>query len=174
AVRPPSTARLVPVMNEASSEASQRIGKAISSGSAQRFRRDPTAPRSFSSETLMPRAPARPAVHGVNVEPGQTAFTRIPCGASSQARTRVMARMAALVASYCPMFERPLSAKAEDTLTMLPPLLLRRKGKVARQQLASPRMLVCRIFDQLSEEASAIDPYARLAALLIRISIPPK
>src|SRR5262245_35282080 len=145
-------------MNEASFDAIHRIGYATSSGVPQRFSKDGAAPRSSSSSRLMPRAAARPAVQGVSVEPGQTALTRMPCAASSHASTRVMARIAALVASYWPILDRPVSANAEDTITILPFRLLRRYGSAVRQQLARPVMLVCRIASQLSGVASAIVP----------------
>ena len=160
-------------MKEASLDASHRIGKAISSASAQRPSNEGAAPLLLSSSRLMPRASARPHVHGVQVEPGQTALTRMPCGASSHASTRVKASTAALLASYAPMLARPASANTEETLTMLPLPDLRKCGNAARAHIASPVTLVCRIVAQLSGVASASGPNARAAALLTRMSSAP-
>src|SRR5215207_6713437 len=80
-----------------------------------------------------PSAAARRAWNGVNVAPGQTAFTRTPCSVSSNARVRVMETMPAFVTSYCPMTARGLKAWVEDTLTMLP----RPEARSARQRLAT-------------------------------------
>ena len=52
-------------------------------------------------------------------------------------------------ALYRPILDRPVSANAEDTITMVPFLLLRRYGSAARQQLARPVTLVRRIASQL-------------------------
>src|SRR5262249_37724787 len=54
--RPPSTASVAPVMNDASSLASQRIGQAISCGVAQRPSSDVVWRSVLSISTLLPAA----------------------------------------------------------------------------------------------------------------------
>ncbi len=54
--RPPSTTRVVPVMNDASSEAIHRMGRAISIGSAQRPSNEVSCRWPFNSSTLLPAA----------------------------------------------------------------------------------------------------------------------
>jgi hypothetical protein len=56
---PPSTISEAPVMNEASSLASQRIGAAISPGAAHRPRSEVVLRSVFSASTLLPAASAR-------------------------------------------------------------------------------------------------------------------
>ena len=76
--RPPSTIRVVPVMKDASREASQRMGQAISSGDAQRPMSDVSLRSVLSCSTLLPALRALPTWKSVNVEPGHTALARTP------------------------------------------------------------------------------------------------
>ena len=57
----------------------------------------------------------------VSVRPGSTAFTRMPCGASSLAKPSVMLTMAALVMEYTPCPAGGRFAFTEAMLMMLPP-----------------------------------------------------
>src|SRR5262245_6965810 len=57
----------------------------------------------------------------VMVAPGPTAFTVIPCGASSMARQRVEWRTAALDTQYAPISQRGTLAAVEAVLTIRPP-----------------------------------------------------
>src|SRR5215510_164027 len=121
----------------------------------------------------MPRALALLSVNGVNVEPGQTAFTRTPYGASSAANARVRPKIAALVASYCPIPFRPTTPNTDDMLTMLAPLALRSTERAAWQQFATPRIFVAIIRCHDSSGASASGKYSRIAALLTSTFSPP-
>ena len=89
--KPPSTISVAPVMNEASSEASHRIGFATSSGAAQRPINELSLRSPRNCSTDLPLAFARSIWKSVSVEPGQTALARMPCAASSNASVRVSA-----------------------------------------------------------------------------------
>src|SRR5690606_17035659 len=108
--RPPSTMMTEAVMYEASSEASQSTGYAISMGSAQRPMRQPPSASRLMSSCVRPAASARRRWNGVKVSPGQTALARMPCLASSNASVFVIETMPALVTSYCPIPARGLTA----------------------------------------------------------------
>jgi len=54
------------------------------------------------------------------VESGHTAFTRMPCGASS-APARASARARHLVVSYCLIPLHPITPYTEETFTIVPP-----------------------------------------------------
>ena len=78
---PPSTESAAPVTKEASSESRKATARAISSGCPTR----PigcAGPRIFSITSALPWI--GPKI-GVSITPGQTAFTRILCGARSAA-----------------------------------------------------------------------------------------
>lgn len=96
---PPSTNSVVPVIKEASVDAIQRIGYAISSGEAQRPISDVSFRSDSRSSMLFPLSCAYTNWNSVSVEPGQTALALTPLIASSKANDRVYANCAALVAS---------------------------------------------------------------------------
>jgi hypothetical protein len=85
--------RIAPVENDASSESSHRIARAISSGSPPRFIGMPSRSRSmrFGSPPL--------AWMSVCTNPGRTALTRMPSAASSLASPSVIVSTAPLEAA---------------------------------------------------------------------------
>ena len=57
----------------------------------------------------------------VSITPGATALTRIPSGAHSIARSRVIAAIPPLAALYEARFPAPRMAAIDETLTIAPP-----------------------------------------------------
>src|SRR5258708_10915840 len=88
----------MPLMAAAWSEARNGTAAATSSGCMFRPRGDWAArPAKNWLTSVSPASPARP---GVSVEPGLTAFTRMPRSLSSWSQLRAKLRAAALVAAY--------------------------------------------------------------------------
>ena len=85
---------------------------------------------------MRPAAAARRKWNGVSVAPGQTALTRMPCFASSNASVLVIETMPALVTSYCPMPARGLTAWVDEMFTTLPRPQARRSPIAARMNHA--------------------------------------
>ena len=91
---PPEPSSSAPEMNEASSDSSQRIGRAISSGSAQRLIAIVSAIRARS-----PASWRTASVMSVSVMPGRSALTRMPSRATSLASPIVKLSIAPLEAA---------------------------------------------------------------------------
>ena len=91
-VSPPSTIKVWPVTNEASSEARNRTAAAISSGVPMRLKRDGGIVHPPSALSAADNSSS----FSVAIQPGLTQLTRIPWGAPSAANERVKASTAAL------------------------------------------------------------------------------
>ncbi len=91
---PPEPSSSAPEMNEASSESSQRIGRAISSGSAQRFIAMVAAVRARRSGSRRTAS-----VMSVMVMPGRSTLTRMPSRPTSRAKPIVKLSIAPLLAA---------------------------------------------------------------------------
>src|SRR6266436_491472 len=83
-----------------------------------------------------------PSFMGVAVFPGATAFTLMPCAASSQASARVIDMMPALVAQYIAKVPIPMKPATEAMLTILPACWLFIVGTTASIIMNAPLRLI--------------------------------
>ena len=98
--------------------------------------------------TIAPKRSAAPPsrVHqGVTTGPGETVFTRTPCGANSSDSAWPRFVSAAFAAEYSPLNGDGWRALAEETLTITPPPASTSTGSAARQT----RTVACRLSSKM-------------------------
>src|SRR2546426_4607589 len=129
---PPSTTRVTPVMNDASSEQRNTAFLAISSGAPRRFRAASCA-RDFAcfSES--------PAIASVSTAPGAIAFTWTLSGPRSWASPLVSASTPAFATKYGIPVTSPVIAGVDPTRTIAPRRAFRITGIAAWAAKTEPR-----------------------------------
>ena len=111
---------------------------------------------------------------GVSTEPGHTAFTRTPYGASSIAIARTSAPSAPLPAVYAATFACVATACTDDTTTIAPFPERRRCGRAARAARKTPLTFTANTSSQVFSSVSATVPYRWIPAEVTSTSSRPK
>src|SRR3989338_2605749 len=111
-INPPSTGKICPVINDASSLSKNSIAEAISSGLPILFIILKSVVQLGSSPVLFDS--------GVSISPGAIAFTLTSGSSKYRAKDLVKDIMPALVAEYITPYGSPIIPSTEDTATIAP------------------------------------------------------